>query len=67
VKEFGPGSEGVSTKLLDDLAVDPSGESRLSWDIAIGEAIHALKELQRGQVRDKGSAPDVRMEPGSET
>lgn len=47
MEAFGPGSEGVSAKLLDDLAVDPSGESRLSWDIAIGEAIHGLKELQR--------------------
>jgi hypothetical protein len=51
---FGPGSEAVCTKLLDDLAVDPWGDSRVSWDVAIREAIDQLNELKRGELGDKG-------------
>jgi hypothetical protein len=49
VKIFGPGSEAMSTKLLEDLAVDSSGRSRASWDIAMGEAIDWLKEDRPGE------------------
>ncbi|KAF8219882.1 hypothetical protein L208DRAFT_1545092, partial [Tricholoma matsutake] len=49
VNIFGPGSEAISTKLLDDLAVDPSGESHASWAIAIEEAINQLNELKSAQ------------------
>lgn len=54
VEVLGPGSERICTKLLDDLALDPSGERRASWDAAIGEAIQGLKELKSGQGGDKG-------------
>jgi hypothetical protein len=54
VKIFGPGSEAVTTQLLDDLAVDPSGDSRASWDIAILKAINELEKLKRDQPGDKG-------------
>lgn len=53
VKIFGPGSDAVSTKLLDDLAVDPFGGSRVSWDIAIAQAINVLNELKKGQDGNK--------------
>jgi hypothetical protein len=55
VNIFGPGSEAMSSKLLDDLAVDPSGESRASWDIAIEEAINRLNELKSAQHGEKGN------------
>lgn len=54
VEIFGPGSEEMTTKLLDDLAIDPDGESRSSWDTAIGEAIEKLNELKREQSVEKG-------------
>lgn len=55
VSIFGPGSEAISTKLLDDLAVDPSGESHASWAIAIEEAINQLNELKSAQHGEKGN------------
>lgn len=54
VKIFGPGSDAVSVKLLDDLAVDSFGGRRVSWDIAIPEAIKSLNELKRGQLGKTG-------------
>jgi hypothetical protein len=62
VKIFGPGSEAVVTKLLDDLAIDPSGDSHASWDIAIGEAIDQLEELKKDQSED---CEDVEMDTGT--
>lgn len=68
---FGAGSEPLCSKLLDDLAVDPSGESRASWGIAVAEAIHALNELKRSEVGDRAkqkgkeaevNRPDVEMD-----
>lgn len=59
VRIFGPGSEAVASKLLDDLAADPFGGSRLGWDVAVAEALRQLKELKRGQL---GSPPDVEMD-----
>jgi hypothetical protein len=50
VKIFGPGSEALTSKLLDDLAVDPSGDSRAPWDTAIGEAVNQLRELKSGEI-----------------
>jgi hypothetical protein len=51
---FGPGSNAMSIKLLDDLAVDPSGDSRANWDTAIEEAIGALNDLTSDQQGRKG-------------
>ena len=50
---FGVGSEGVCSKLLDDLAVNPSGERWVSWDIGIRTAIDSLNELKRREVGEK--------------
>jgi hypothetical protein len=50
---FGPGSEGVSSKLLDDLAVDPQGGSRVNWDTAVRKAVIHLNELKRSKTVDK--------------
>jgi hypothetical protein len=44
---IGPGSQGVCAKLLTDLAINPQGNSRLAWDIAIHEAIIGLNDLRR--------------------
>lgn len=54
VKIFGPRSEAMSKKLLDDLAVNSSGQSHASWDIALGEAIECLCELKEDQPGEKG-------------
>ena len=53
---FGPGTQELCTKLLDDLAIDSFGESRTTWDIAIGEAIDHLNRLiRKGKQKEKGS------------
>ncbi|KAF8221746.1 hypothetical protein L208DRAFT_1382119 [Tricholoma matsutake] len=71
---FGPGFEAISTKLLDDLAVDPSGESHASWAIAIEEAINQLNELKSAQHGEKGNekgsgepSPDIEMQDEART
>lgn len=52
VEILGPGSEAVSSKLLEDLAVDR--EASVGWDTAIAEAINSLNELKRGGALEKG-------------
>lgn len=57
IRILGPGSGEVSSKLLDDLAVDPYGVSRVSWDIALQEAIvglNKLKRVKKGKEKETG-------------
>ncbi|KAK2459807.1 hypothetical protein APHAL10511_008128 [Amanita phalloides] len=47
IEIFGPSSDSVASKLVDDLVPDPDGSTRASWEVALAQASEALGMLKR--------------------
>ncbi|KAK2459410.1 hypothetical protein APHAL10511_008575 [Amanita phalloides] len=70
IEIFGPGSDSVASKLVDDLVPDPDGSTRASWEVALAQASEALGMLKRKEHdkvgEDQGEVGEMQGEDDAE-